>query len=160
MTTPTFSVRQASPQDAAALGTLRRALFQDLGQTPSQDGWAAFEGVSGASFESGMEQGWCLAWLAEAEGRAVGSAALLVFPRLPSPQSQALVEGYLLNVYTLPAWRRRGVATALVAAALAKGRELGLARVRLHATPDGRRVYASAGFGARDDEMELKPPSD
>jgi GNAT superfamily N-acetyltransferase len=159
MRTPRFTLRQASPHDAAALAALRRALFQDLGQAPAPDGWTAFEGVSAGSFKTGLEQGWCLAWLAEADGAAIGSAALLFFPRLPSPQSRAVVEGYLLSVYTLPPWRGRGIATALVTAAVAKGRELGLARVRLHATAVGRPVYAAAGFGPRDDEMELVLPS-
>jgi GNAT superfamily N-acetyltransferase len=63
-------------------------------------------------------------------------------------------KGYLLNVYTEPRWRGHGVAGALVAAA-ARGRELGMARLRLHTTAQGRPVYAAAGFIPRQDEMEL-----
>jgi hypothetical protein len=87
VTTPTFIVREATPQDAEALGTLRRALFQDLGQSPAPDGWAAFEDVSVASFKTGIQRGSCLAWLAEADGAAVGSAARrrLSIERLHAP---------------------------------------------------------------------------
>ena len=67
----------------------------------------------------------------------VGSVALLVLPRLPEPESLARQEGYLGNGYTTPDSRGRGIATALVAAAVAKARELHLRRVRLHATPEG-----------------------
>ena len=64
-------------------------------------------------------------------------------------------KGYLLNVYTVPRCRGHGVAGALMAAAVARGRELGMARLRLHTTVQGRPVHAAAGFTPRQDEMEL-----
>jgi GNAT superfamily N-acetyltransferase len=121
------------------------------------DQWAAFEALSSAGLRDRIERGECFAWIAEPEAaQAVASTALLVFPRLPTPTSLAQQEGYLVSVHTDPAWRGRGLATALVAAAKAKARELGLARIRLHTTMAGRRVYAAAGFAPRDDEMELQ----
>jgi GNAT superfamily N-acetyltransferase len=153
----TFTVRPASPQDAAALTELRLALFRELGQIVPTQFQAEFETVSTSSFTTGLERAFCHAWLAETDARSVvGSIALLLFPRLPTPDSLALVEGYLLNVYTVSEWRKRGVSGALVAAAVAKGRELGLGRIRLHATAEGQPVYAAAGFRLRHDEMEIR----
>src|SRR5262252_2065476 len=129
-----------------------------MGQAPERGDWAAFEREAAIAFETGIERGHCIAWLAEAGAAPVGSSALLLYPHLPSPTSAAPREGYLLSVYTVPAWRRRGVAAALVRAAIESGRHMGLARVRLHATSAGRAIYAAAGFGSRDDEMELKLP--
>jgi GNAT superfamily N-acetyltransferase len=80
---------------------------------------------------------------------------MLIYPRLPSPESSATSEGYLLNVYTTPEWRARGVAAALVSASIIRARELGLGRIRLHATEAGQRVYEKVGFRPRVDEMEL-----
>jgi GNAT superfamily N-acetyltransferase len=159
MTQPqlTSTVRPASPRDATALTILRSALFRELGQHPPPQLQAAFESLSAATFTAGLERAFCCAWLAETDTQQpVGSVALLLFPRLPLPDSLARFEGYLLSVYTVPEWRRRGVAAALVAAAVAKGRELGLGRIRLHATPEGQPVYAGAGFRLRHDEMELR----
>jgi len=139
------------------LAALRWALFTELGESPSAEAAAAFEQIAVAAFVAGFERGDCFAWLAETDdGRPMGAVALLSYPRLPTPESLADHEGYLLNVYTVPEWRGRGVATALVAAAVVKAREQGMARIRLHATPEGRPVYAAAGFTARDDEMELR----
>ena len=153
----TFTVRSATPRDATALTALRVALFRELGNHTPPHLQTAFEKLSVSSFTTGLERGHCYAWVAESDTQPpIGSVALLLFPRLPSPDSLALVEGYLLNVYTVPEWRNRGVAAALVAEAVAKGRELGIGRIRLHATPEGQRVYAAAGFRLRHDEMELR----
>ena len=159
MTTPSpsFTIRPAALSDAASLAALRGALFRELGHGPPEGDGGAFEDFAGRAFRDELGRESCFAWLAEtAGGEPVGSVALLVFPRLPSPQLSSRLEGYLLSVFTEPGWRGRGVATALVAAAVARARDLGLARIRLHATPQGRSVYAAAGFAPRADEMELR----
>jgi GNAT superfamily N-acetyltransferase len=97
-----------------------------------------------------------VAWLAEsAAGEALGSNVLLLFPRIPSPRSLIADEGYVASVYTRPEWRGRGVGTSLIRESIAEARRRGLARIRLHATESGRRVYTALGFAARTDEMEL-----
>jgi GNAT superfamily N-acetyltransferase len=153
---PPVTIRPATAEDGEALTELRTTLFRELGDQSPPDQWRAFEQMSAASFHHGIERGECFAWLAEpAAARPVASTALLVLPRLPTPKSLAQREGYLLSVYTLPAWRGQGIAAALVTAAVTKARELGLARIRLHATMPGRGVYSAAGFRPRNDEMEL-----
>ena len=143
--------------DAIVLGDMRAALFREVGTHAPPGEFAGFESAAGASFGQVLEREQCCAWLAEDEHElAIGCAALLIFPRIPTPSSLARVEGHLSSVYTVPAWRRRGVSSALVAAAVAKARELGMGRIRLHATAEGRPVYTAAGFRLRDDEMELK----
>lgn len=62
----------------------------------------------------------------------------------------------LSNMYTLPEYRGRGVGTALVAAAVAHHlKATRVKRIRLHATEQGRPVYARAGFVPGETEMEL-----
>jgi GNAT superfamily N-acetyltransferase len=151
-----FHVRLATADDAQTLGALRTELFSELGRL-SASGQPAFERAAAHALADAIDRGDCCAWLAEsAPGQPIGSVVMLIYPRLPSPESPALREGYLLNVYTSPDWRGRGVAAALVEAAIAHARELGLGRIRLHATAAGQRVYAAAGFILRDDEMELR----
>lgn len=150
-----FTIRAATVADAAILGWLREVMFEELGRYPDVGG-PAFRDAAAAAFAHTIARGTCVAWLAQSDaGEPIGSNALLVFPRLPSPESLARSEGYLLNVYTAPQWRRQGVATKLVAASIERAKALGLARIRLHATAEGQRIYAAAGFQPRQDEMEL-----
>ena len=157
MITPaTMVIREASASDADALADQRAALFEELGQLASGDAPDPFRHHSAHAFRQGLDDGTCYAWVAISAGAVVASTALLVFPRLPTPASLATQEGYLLNVYTEPSHREKGLATSLVATAINKARALGLARIRLHATAKGALVYAAAGFLGRTDEMELK----
>ncbi len=63
--------------------------------------------------------------------------------------------GNILNVYTEPQFRRRGLARCLMEVVLnwCKEREIDL--VILHASPEGRRLYESLGFQASN-EMRIK----
>lgn len=54
----------------------------------------------------------------------------------------------VLNVYTEPAWRRRGLAELLMRRVLAWAREERLDRLVLHASQEGRRLYERLGFVA------------
>ena len=150
-----YEVRQATIRDAAALGQLREDLFLELGRLTTR-GTGEFREEAARAFATGLTDGTCEAWMAfSGEGEVIGSVAMLLHARLPSPESSVTREGYLLNVYTAPRWRRRGVADALVSASVARARDLGLGRIRLHATDEGKSVYEKAGFAPRLDEMEL-----
>jgi GNAT superfamily N-acetyltransferase len=52
----------------------------------------------------------------------------------------------ILNVYTHPPHRRRGLARELIVTALDWCREHGIRAVILHASRDGRALYESLGF--------------
>ena len=154
-------IRKAGPTDLDALVETRAALFRELGGGAEGARLDVFRAACREALARGIGAGAAVAWLATTPaGHMHGAAVLLVFPRLPAPLDTRAREGYLLNVYVAPEHRRQGVATSLVDAALAEARALGLARVRLHATDDGRSVYAGRGFHARGDEMELVLPPD
>jgi len=95
-------------------------------------------------------------WLARSDpGEALGACALHLFPRLPSPASPTGEEGYVVHVHTQPAWRRRGVGSALMVAMLEESRRLRLGRLRLHTTEEGRALYSRFGFREHADNMQL-----
>ena len=152
-----FLIRRTTADDAPALAQCRTDLFLELGQLPHTDDRAEFETLCEIAIGRFDEKGLATAWLAESTtGQSVlGSIILLRYPRLPAPRNAVTSEGYIVSVYVIPAWRRKGVARALTDAVVTFARESGMGRLRLHATSGGRAVYEGAGFVARDDAMEL-----
>jgi GNAT superfamily N-acetyltransferase len=92
-----------------------------------------------------------LTWLMEDEnGVVVSGASLWIRESVASPNNLSGREGLVLNVSTHPHYRRRGFARQLLAALLDWCHQHNLRTLLLFATPDGKALYASLGFEARD----------
>lgn len=88
------------------------------------------------------------AFVAEVEGRVVGSASCQLFAGLyPLVLSQQYRhDGYIWGVYVEPPYRNRGIAKQLTAQTVDYLRSLGCDRAVLNASPSGKPVYVSLGF--------------
>jgi GNAT superfamily N-acetyltransferase len=88
------------------------------------------------------------AWLAAVDGIAVASIGLLWFPHPPGARNPAGGEAYILNVFTRPDVRRRGIARSLMELVVREARDRGAGRIWLRASDEGRPLYESMGFAA------------
>ena len=81
------------------------------------------------------------------ENDTIVSCAFLLI--VIKPMSPAFIHGKtatVLNVYTLPAYRRRGYARMLMNAVIADAKESNIDVIELKATEDGYDLYRSVGF--------------
>ncbi|MCW6159340.1 MAG: GNAT family N-acetyltransferase [Thermoplasmatales archaeon] len=89
------------------------------------------------------------------EGRVVGSGCILIKEDQPRPGSSQMKYPYLLSMYTLPEYRKMGVASSIVKEAIKWSRDKGFDRISLHASDQGKSVYEKLGF-QQTNEMRLK----
>jgi ribosomal protein S18 acetylase RimI-like enzyme len=157
--TAAFSVRRAVESDIHELARHRAAMFRDMGKLgPDLD--APLREATAGYLRGALPRGDYLAWVAEdAAAAAIGGAGVQLRPILPRPPEdgddlELGPEAIVLNVYVEPAWRRRGVAEALMRALLDELAARGIRRIVLHASADGRRLYERLGF-APTNEMRL-----
>jgi GNAT superfamily N-acetyltransferase len=142
-----YLVRRAAAADAAIVARHRVAMFRDMGLV--DDDGAALEAASCSSLRRGLADGSYTGWLVEYAGAVVAGGGLLLRPLLPRPgHLSGGREAYVLNVYTDPPHRRRGLARRLMETILAWCEAEGVHRVSLHASDDGRELYAALGFAA------------
>jgi len=66
--------------------------------------------------------------------------------RLPAPHNPSPLRGYVYNVATDSAYRRRGFSRACMRALLAWFDDRGVKTVDLRASPDGEPLYTALGF--------------
>ncbi|MDH0733651.1 GNAT family N-acetyltransferase [Pseudomonas sichuanensis] len=77
----------------------------------------------------------------------VAAIGLMSIDWPPHPSHPTLDKrGYVLNVYVQPAYRRRGLASALMQAADAEFARRGITFAVLHATETGKPVYEQIGW--------------
>jgi len=142
-----MQIRAASvDEDLDTLCRLRLEFVADHRGIAVADLSSAFVDATRVWLSDSHRDGRLRSWLATMDGSPVGSTSLALHDLPPRPEDHRSVDGRLLNVWVQPACRRRGVATALLEACLAAGPALGVRSWSLHATDDGRPLYASLGF--------------
>ncbi|GLZ86758.1 N-acetyltransferase [Metapseudomonas resinovorans] len=83
------------------------------------------------------------------DGKPVAAIGLMSIDWPPHPAHPSLDQrGYVLNVFVEPAYRRRGLASALMKLAEGEFEQRGLHFAVLHATEAGRPVYEELGWAA------------
>jgi GNAT superfamily N-acetyltransferase len=151
-----IEIRKAAESEFAVMAEFRLAMFRDM---------AAAAGESSDAVEAlrGPNEAWIARhfgrdfdeWLAQAEGEVVASAGVIWFEHPPGPTNPGGTEAYILNVYTRPDWRKRGLARTLVDRIVAEARSRGIRRVWLRASPEGRPLYVDMGF-AESNYLQLR----
>jgi GNAT superfamily N-acetyltransferase len=150
--TPGYTIRRAGVGDAATIARHRVAMFRDMGHVPTEAIAAALLQASAPALGALLQDGAYVGWLALDDSQAVvAGAGAHVKPQLPRVAldgSRIVTEALplVVNVYTEPRWRGRGVARALMETLLAWATGEGFDRVVLHASDDGRPLYLSLGF--------------
>ena len=156
--TARYVIRIATTADAAVIAHHRVAMFRDMGMLADADA-AALEAAARTYLTQALSGGEYVGWVTEADGHVVAGGGVVIRPLLPRPgRASGGNEVEVLNVYTEPAHRRRGLARRLMQEILAWCHGRGITRVTLHASDDGRPLYESLGFVATN-EMRLERES-
>ena len=157
-----YTIRPAAVSDAAVIAHHRVAMFRDMGQVATDELGSQLLSASTSALAALLLEGSYVGYLAiGADQSVIGGAGAHVRSQLPrisgdgtyvATQSVPL----LVNVYTEPQWRNRGIARALVVALMRWAAEKGVDQVVLHASDAGRALYTSLGF-AGTNEMRWCP---
>ena len=150
-----ISIRPATPQDCAVILHHRRSMFQDMGEGSSEDLDRMVEATApwlARALVDGSYQG----WLAEtADRRVVAGAGVLISSWPAGPHDPVTRRALIINVYTEPKVRRRGLARRLMLLMIQWLKEQGFSSVALHASDEGRPLYETLGF-VPTNEMRLR----
>jgi len=148
----TFRIRRATAQDAGIVAWHRARMFQDMGDV-SRDAFEILRAKARARLKECLDSGDYVGWLATPADKpetVVGGAGVQLQPILPRPVNASTVgegrQGTVVNVFTEPQWRRRGIAGLLMKEIITWSKDEHLDRLLLHASDEGRSVYERLGF--------------
>lgn len=108
-------------------------------------------------FEDGLKDDSVVCWVAAQEGSVIGMGCVNFFCFPPNDWCPNGKTGYIGNVYTLPDFRGRGVASEIVLRLENEAKARKCQRILLHATKMGRKLYEKNGFVNSEDTMVLYP---
>jgi len=147
-----FQIRRATAQDADTISWHRARMFQDMGDVAGE----AFEILRAEArvrlkqwINTGNYFGW-LATPADEPQIIVAGAGVQLQKILPRPLNLSTIgegrQGTIVNVFTEPEWRRRGIARLLIKQIIAWSEHEQIDRLILHASEEGRSIYQKLGF--------------
>ena len=141
-----INIREATLQDLPHLVHHRRAMFEEMGyRDPGV--LAQVDKSSQEYFSQALRVGAYKAWLAEDANNRIAAGGGIVIASWPGYPGETLANrAWILNMYTEPEARRRGLANKLLNVMLDWCRANGFRTVSLHASPAGRPIYESVGF--------------
>jgi GNAT superfamily N-acetyltransferase len=149
-----ITIRQATAADVEALATLRVAFLAEEDSLHDENERATFLQLTRQYFAQTIPSGEFISWVAEVEGEIVACSGLIFFQRPPSLRNPSGKEAFILNMYTVPQWRSRGLATQLLHALLHYVQtQTDARRIWLYATEQGRPIYEKAGFKTKQRKM-------
>jgi GNAT superfamily N-acetyltransferase len=150
-----ITIREASPTELAIILHHRRSMFRDMGEGTVEE-LDRMVVVAKPWLERALADGSYRHWLAlDGSGRVAGGGGVLLGPWPANPKDACTERAVILNVYTEPEFRKRGIARQIMVTILAWIKQRGLRAVNLHASKEGRRLYEKMGFEATN-EMRLK----
>lgn len=150
-----IQIRRASLDDVPSLVRFRRALFKEMGRLKGEQEEETFEKACEHFFIQFIPQNKFLSWIAEDNGEVVAVSGLVFFQKPPSPGNNSGIEAYIMNMYTLTKWRKKGIASKLLDEIIGFLNQKKISSISLHTTEVGRSVYKNIGFTLVYNEMKL-----
>lgn len=142
-----INYRSANIDDIEVLVECRVRFLNELYGPLKDDEIEVFKNTLREYFSEKIPSHEFIAWLAEYNRKIVGTSGMVIW-RLPARygglESGRL--GYILNLYTVPEFRRKGICTYLLNELIKEGKSLGLRYLHLHASKYGLSIYKKAGF--------------
>ncbi len=106
-------------------------------------------------YQENLENGNHCAYLVFEKDEFVGAGAVSFFEVMPTYHNPSGKKAYIMNMYTKPLYRRRGIAYKLLDILVNESKKKEINYITLEATASGRFLYEKYGFISMKDEMEL-----
>ncbi len=97
-------------------------------------------------FAKATTENTCISLIAKCNGIVAGIGSVHLRDTPGNFKNPSGKWGYIMNMYTVPEFRRRGVCKNILNLLIEEGKKYGASAFELHATEDGERVYTQEGF--------------
>jgi len=144
--------RIANIKDVPVLVELRKKQLIDEGQSPVLN----IDKQLAEYFTSAITDGSFVSWVMEVDSEIIASSGVCFYTLPPHYNNPTGEVAYITNMYTKPEYRRKGIAAELLNMVIDEAKKREHKIIRLHASEDGKSVYAKAGFNDSHGFMTLR----
>ena len=106
-------------------------------------------------YKKALRDGTHIAYLVFDKSRFAGAGGVSFFQVMPTYHNPSGKKAYIMNMYTSPEYRRKGIAYKILDMLVKDSKSKGISSISLEATDMGRPLYEKYGFVKMNNEMEL-----
>jgi len=150
-----YQLRRANFNDIDKLIDFRVEFLEEIQNPPPDMEMEIFLKSLKDFFLEKMKSNDFVAWLAESDYEIIATSGLSFLQKPPHFINLTGRFAYIMNMYTKPEWRRKGIGLALLEKLFEEIKKKGIQSVVLHATPAGRPLYEKYGFRENDGDKEM-----
>ena len=147
--------RKATAEDIDLLVRTRIEVLRAANGLADSADMSEVEKQSRAYYEKALADGTHTALLVSDHGQFIGAGGISYYRVMPTYHNPTGRKGYIMNMYTRPEYRRKGIAFHTLDLLVQDARGKGITSVSLEATAAGRPLYEKYGFSGMKNEMEL-----
>ncbi len=151
-----FTYKKATAEDIDILVETRIEVLRAANKLDAAVDMKEVEKQSYEYYKSSLTENMHTAYLVYCGDRFIGAGGISYFRVMPTYHNPTGYKAYVMNMYTVPEYRRKGVAYKTLDLLVADAKDRGINAISLEATDMGRPLYERYGFVKMDDEMELR----
>lgn len=141
-----ITFHKATPDDTDTLVTCRIQFALELTGEQDKDKILSLRAQLTSYFDKATKDNSCISFIAKANGAIAGIGSVHVREMPGNMKNPSGKWGYIMNMYTLPTYRRNGICASILNMLVEEGRKCGIGAFELHATKEGEFVYLQNGF--------------
>ena len=150
-----FEYKRAMLEDIEELVRTRILVLRAANKLSYDVDMSLVEQETCAYYKRALETGEHIAYLVYDNGTFIGAGGVSFYQVMPTYHNPSGKKAYIMNMYTAPEYRRRGIAFHTLDLLVKAAKEQGVSQIALEATDMGRPLYEKYGFVKMEDEMEL-----
>ena len=106
-------------------------------------------------YKKALRDGTHIAYLVFDKSRFAGAGGVSFFQVMPTYHNPSGKKAYIMNMYTSPEYRRKGIAYKVLDMLVKDAKSMGILAISLEATVMGLPLYEKYGFTKMKNEMEF-----
>ena len=147
-----MNYRTATLDDIEVLVELRKKQLVDEGIDANKD---INEELTNF-FRKKLDDHSLIEWVVSGNDTIIATAAIVFYEFPPTYTNKSGVKGYITNMYTVPEYRGKGIATSLLDKLVEEAKTRKVEKLWLSASKLGRPVYLKYGFKETNECLELE----
>lgn len=151
-----YEYKRATIKDIDELVRTRIIVLRAANKLSEDVDMSCVERESYEYYKTALESGEHIAYLVYDGEEFVGAGGVSFYQVMPTYHNSSGRKAYIMNMYTSPEYRRKGIAFKTLDLLVNAAKEKGVYQISLEATEAGRPLYEKYGFVAMKDEMEVQ----